>query len=48
MNIIEDGCGGVIYKIFDIYNSGLSRFEVAMCVFAPGEQAMLHYHDGME
>lgn len=48
MNTIEDGCGGIIYKIFDIENSDLSRFEVAMCIFAPGERAILHFHKVME
>ena len=48
LNRIEDGCGGEIYKILDIDNSGLSAVEIAMCVFAPGEVAKLHYHKFME
>jgi len=47
-NIIEDGCGGIIYKILDIENSGLKNAEIAMCVFSPGEIADLHHHDIME
>jgi len=46
--IIEDGCGGVVYKILDIDNSGLKNVELAMCVFAPKEKAVLHYHKKME
>lgn len=45
---IEDGCGGVIYKILDIDNSGLKNIEIAMCIFEPGEIANLHYHEKME
>ena len=48
INTIEDGCGGVIYKILDIANSGLRNVEIAMCIFSPGEMAELHYHDVME
>lgn len=47
-NIIEDGCGGIIYKVLDIDNSGLKNVEIAMCVFSPGEIADLHYHEVME
>jgi len=45
---IEDGCGGVIYKILDVDNSGLKNIEIAMCIFSPGEVAKLHYHEKME
>ena len=48
LNQIEDGCGGVVYKILDKSNSGLKNVEIAMCVFSPGEIADLHYHDTME
>jgi len=48
LNRIEDGCGGVIYKILDVENSGLKNVEVAMCIFAPGETARLHFHKEME
>lgn len=48
LNRIEDGCGGEIYKILDIDNSGLLSVEIAMCVFRPGEVANLHYHKLME
>ena len=47
-NIIEDGCGGSIYKILDVDNSRLKSVEIAMCVFSPGEIADLHYHEVME
>ncbi len=46
--IIEDGCGGVIYNILDISNSGLSSLEIAMCIFNPGELAELNYHTVMQ
>jgi mannose-6-phosphate isomerase-like protein (cupin superfamily) len=48
LNLIEDGCGGVIYKILDKDQSGLKNVEIAMCVFSPNEIADLHYHDKME
>ena len=48
LNKIEDGCGGVIYKILDTENSGLKKVEIAMCIFNPGEIAALHYHKKME
>ncbi|MBI5676847.1 MAG: cupin domain-containing protein [Nitrospirae bacterium] len=48
INKIEDGCGGVIYKILDIDNAGLKNIEIAMCIFEPGEIAALHYHNNME
>ena len=48
LNKIEDGCGGVIYKILDVDNSGLKNVEIAMCIFPPGEVAKLHYHEKME
>lgn len=48
LNKIEDGCGGVIYKILDTENSGLKNVEIAMCIFSPGEVANLHYHNKME
>lgn len=48
LNKIEDGCGGIIYKILDTENSGLKNFEIAMCIFDPGEIAVLHYHEKME
>lgn len=47
-NTIEDGCGGIIYKILDVDNSELKNVEIAMCVFSPGEIADLHYHEVME
>jgi len=45
---IEDGCGGLIYKILDAENSGLKNVEIAMCIFSPGEIAVLHYHKNLE
>lgn len=45
---IEDGCGGVIYKIIDTDNSELKKVEIVMCIFSPGEIAKLHYHKKME
>lgn len=48
LNRIEDGCGGVVYKILDNENSGLKNIEIAMCIFSPGEVANLHYHEKME
>ena len=45
---MENGCGGIIYKVLDIENSGLKGAEIAMCVFSPGEVADLHYHKVME
>lgn len=48
INTIEDGCGGIIYKILDVDNSGLVSTEIAMCIFSPGEIAKLHYHEKME
>lgn len=48
LNKIEDGCGGVIYKVLDVENSGLRNTEIAMCIFPPGEIANLHYHEKME
>ncbi len=48
LNKIEDGCGGVIYKILDSENSELKNVEIAICIFGPGEIAMLHYHEKME
>jgi len=48
LNTIEDGCGGVIYKILDAENSGLTHLEIAMCIFSPREVATLHYHKRME
>ena len=48
LNQIEDGCGGEIYKIFDMENSGLKNAEIAMCIFSPGEVANLHYHKNLE
>jgi len=48
LNKIEDGCGGVIYKILDVENSELKNVELAMCIFSPGEVANLHYHKNME
>ncbi len=46
--IIEDGCGGIIYKILDTENSELRNVEISMCIFSPGEIADLHYHEVME
>lgn len=46
--ILEDGCGGLIYKIVDGDNSNLRAVEIAMCIFAPGEIGQLHYHNQME
>lgn len=48
LNKIEDGCGGLIYKIIDTDNSELKRVEIVMCIFSPGEIAKLHYHQKME
>ena len=48
LNTIEDGCGGVIYKMLSTDSSGLQSVEVAMCIFAPCEVSMLHYHNQME
>jgi mannose-6-phosphate isomerase-like protein (cupin superfamily) len=48
IDTIEDGCGGTIYKILNIENSDLSRIEIVMCLFPPGEVAHLHYHKVME
>lgn len=48
LNVIEDGCGGVIHKILNTDDSGLKNVEVAMCIFSPGEIANFHYHDKME
>ncbi|MCL4477409.1 MAG: cupin domain-containing protein [Nitrospirae bacterium] len=48
LNQIEDGCGGIIYKVLDTENSGLKNVEIAMCIFAPGEIAKLHYHERLE
>ncbi|MGO9146280.1 MAG: cupin domain-containing protein [Desulfomonilia bacterium] len=48
VNTIEDGCGGTIYKILDVENSGLKSLEIVMCIFSPGEVAKLHYHQRME
>lgn len=47
-NTVDDGCGGVIYKVLDIENSRLKKIEVSMCVFAPSERARSHYHKKME
>jgi|GEM_PF-1689110 mannose-6-phosphate isomerase-like protein (cupin superfamily) len=46
--VVEDGCGGTIYKIVDVDNSNLRNVEIAMCIFAPGEIGQLHYHKNME
>jgi mannose-6-phosphate isomerase-like protein (cupin superfamily) len=48
LNQIEDGCGGEIYKIFDVEDSGLKNLEMAMCIFNPGEIARIHYHKKIE
>jgi len=48
INKIEDGCGGEIYKVVDTENSELKKVEIAMCIFAPGVIAKLHYHKKME
>lgn len=48
LNQIEDGCGGEIFKIFDMDNSGLKNVEIAMCIFNPGETARIHYHEKIE
>lgn len=48
MGILEDGCGGLIYKIIDRETSSLASIEISMCVFAPNEIAMRHYHKNME
>lgn len=48
INFIEDGCGGLIYKILDVENSELKNIEMSMCIFEPGEIAKLHYHKVME
>jgi mannose-6-phosphate isomerase-like protein (cupin superfamily) len=48
INKIEDGCGGVIYKILDTENSELKQVEMVMCIFKPGEIARLHFHNRME
>lgn len=48
LKTIEDGCGGVIYKIIDTDNSELKKVEIVMCIFNPGEIAKLHYHQKME
>lgn len=48
LNKIEDGCGGVIYKVIDTDNSELRNVEIVMCIFDPGEIAILHYHNKME
>ncbi len=48
INSIEDGCGGLIYKVLDIDNADLKNVEVAMCLFSPEETAELHYHKIME
>jgi len=48
LNQIEDGCGGEIYKIFDVEDLGLKNLEIAMCIFNPGEIAMIHYHKKIE
>lgn len=47
LRVIEDGCGGQIFKVLDSDNSRLG-LEVAMCIFQPGETALLHYHKVME
>jgi len=48
LNQIEDGCGGEVYKIFDVEDSGLKNLEIAMCIFNPGEIARIHYHKKIE
>ncbi|MDQ7786732.1 MAG: cupin domain-containing protein [Thermodesulfovibrionales bacterium] len=48
LNKIEDGCGGIIYKILDTENSELQNVEIALCIFSPGEIANLHYHNKLE
>ena len=48
LNQIEDGCGGVIYKILGAIDSGLKNVEISMCIFGPGEIAETHYHNLME
>jgi mannose-6-phosphate isomerase-like protein (cupin superfamily) len=48
LNKIEDGCGGIVYKILDTENSELKSVEIAMCIFSPREVANLHYHKKME
>ena len=48
LNILEDGCGGSIFKIVDMENTDLKNVEISMCVFSPGEIAQLHYHEVME
>lgn len=45
---IEDGCGGIIYKIVDARNPEMNRIEMAMCVFSPGEVSRMHYHARMD
>lgn len=46
--VLEDGCGGLIYKVIDVENSHVRNVEIAMCIFNPDEMADLHYHDIME
>jgi mannose-6-phosphate isomerase-like protein (cupin superfamily) len=48
IRILEDGCGGSIYKVVDQDNSNLKNLEMAMCIFTPGEMARLHHHAIME
>ena len=48
INSIEDGCGGLIYKVLDIGNSELKNIEIAMCIFKPEEISKLHYHKIIE
>ena len=46
--ILEDGCGGSIYKVIDRDNSLLKNLEMAMCIFTPSEVSARHHHDRIE
>jgi len=46
--LLEDGCGGSIYKVVDTDNSALIDLEMAMCTFAPSEVSMRHHHNRIE
>jgi mannose-6-phosphate isomerase-like protein (cupin superfamily) len=46
--VLEDGCGGSIYKVVDSDNSDLKNVEISMCIFSPDEIGLLHYHNRME
>lgn len=46
--ILEDGCGGSIYKVVDQDNSNLKTLEMAMCIFSPSELSVRHHHDRIE